>query len=173
MDLINKVKNFMTFGSVWDETNRTTKEILWRNIFIDTVNGYDWYKKKSLSLGRWAIGYNYAYVLVRVLEAIHPKEILECGLGQSSKIINDYVETYSEVLYDIVEHDPEWIDFFCTENQISSKVKINRSDMIEKQYLGASLYVYKDFGKIVEGKKYTFISIDGPWGGGYARALMY
>lgn len=87
------------------------EELWWRDIFVDTVKGYTWYHDKSLSLGRWAIGYNYAYVLARVLDELKPTDILECGLGQSSKIITDYVSVNSGVNYDIVEQDQNWIDF--------------------------------------------------------------
>jgi hypothetical protein len=91
---------------------RISEELLWRDIFVDTVEGYSWYKEKSLSLGRWAIGYNYAYMLARVLEEFRPEHILECGLGQSSKIIPDYVEANDRAVYDIVEQDEDWINFF-------------------------------------------------------------
>ena len=86
--LISKSKEYQ---DKCDELLRATQELLWRDIFVDTVNGYSWYKNKSISLGRWAIGYNYAYVLARVLDEFKPNNILECGLGQSSKIIADYV----------------------------------------------------------------------------------
>ena len=39
-----------------DEMLRIAKELLWRDIFVDTVKGYTWYHAQSLSLGRWAIG---------------------------------------------------------------------------------------------------------------------
>ncbi len=31
---------------------KMTQEMLWRDVFVDTVAGYEWYKKKSISLGR-------------------------------------------------------------------------------------------------------------------------
>lgn len=132
---------------------------------MDTVKGYAWYNEKSLSLGRWAIGYNYAYVLMRVLEEFKPKRILECGLGQSSKIITDYIAFKDGAAYDIVEQDPGWVDFLEQNCQFSKRVQIHIRDIIEKESIqGAKSYVYKDFDSVVKGKKYELLSIDGPWG---------
>lgn len=148
------------------EMSRNIQELLWRDIFADTVKGYAWYNGKSLSLGRWAIGYNYAYVLVRVLEEFKPKRILECGLGQSSKIIADYIASEDGAVYDIVEQDPNWVDFFKQNCRFGERVQIHIRDIIESNVSiqGTKSYIYKDFDSVVKGKKYALLSIDGPWG---------
>lgn len=136
----------------------------WRNVFVDTVGGYSWYNVPSISLGRWAVGYCYAYVLARVLESMKPKAILEMGLGQSSKIINAYAQYYTDIHYDIVEQDKNWIEFFCIEND-SAKMNIWHRPISEKMVYDYNVeYAYEDFETIVEGKKYNLISIDGPYG---------
>lgn len=149
-----------------DEMLRISKELLWSDIFSDTVRGYSWYNEKSLSLGRWAIGYNYAYVLARVLEEFRPTNILECGLGQSSKIIVDYVSAYNVTSYDIVEQDKNWVDFFSANANFSERIQFNIRNIIESEnrFGGEKTYIYEDFGSIVTGKKYDLLSIDGPWG---------
>jgi hypothetical protein len=139
-------------------------ENYWRNIFVDTVKGYDWYNVTSISLGRWAIGYSYAYVLSRTLNSLKPSKILECGLGQSTKIINSYVKYYPGSWADIVEQDYDWLSFFTNENMINDRVKIHHRDIKQINQNGKSCYVYNDFGSVVSGNKYTVISIDGPWG---------
>ncbi len=144
---------------------RTVKENYWRNIFVDTVQGMEWYKVSSLSLGRWAIGYQYAYVLCRVLNTLKPESVLECGLGQSSKIINSYSEYFDNVKVDIIEHDKEWIDFWKLENECSKNLNIHLRILKEKNYYEDSCYGYDDFESVVNGKKYSLLSIDGPWGG--------
>lgn len=144
-------------------------ENVWRNNFKDTVEGYSWYNVKSISLGRWAIGYNYAYVLARVLNSFRPRSILEFGLGQSSKIISSYVKyCKSEELihYDVIEQDENWIDFFKKENKIPEEMSIYQRDIVKKEnVLGGILYEYNDFDGIIKNKKYNLISVDGPWGG--------
>ena len=122
------------------------KELLWSNVFHDTVSTYEWFNVKSLSLGRSAIGYNFAYVISRILQNMHPTKILEFGLGQSSKIVSSYFQYYKKegMVYDLVEHDPSWADFFSIENDMKD-VKIHIKDI--------SIH-----------EKYQLIAIDGPYG---------
>lgn len=180
-DLTKKIKDFMSKGNLLvskseehqkmsDEILRAAKELLWCDVFKDTIKGYDWYREKSLSLGRWAIGYNYAYVLVRVLNELRPQSILECGLGQSSKIIEDYVVFEKNVRYDIVEQDQNWVNFFERDYGFTQRTCVHIRNIVETEFcpkggIGSKTYVYENFDGIVEGKKYELISIDGPWGG--------
>lgn len=163
--LVSKSKEYQ---DKCEETLRGVKELLWRDIFIDTVKGYQWYHDKSISLGRWAVGYNYAYVLARVLDEFGPTNILECGLGQSSKIIADYVAFNTETTYDIVEQDQNWVIFFKKNFPLIDRIQIHLRNIIEREVAytedGLKSYVYEDFASVVEGKKYGLISIDGPWG---------
>ena len=140
-------------------------EQLWSNVFHDTVSAYDWFKVKSLSLGRSAIGYNFAYVMSRILQSMHPKNILELGLGQSSKILNSYFQYYKKegMVYDIVEHDHSWADFFREEVSMED-VGLHFNEISMCQEYNDQFYRYEDLDEVLEGKRYHFISIDAPFG---------
>lgn len=119
-----------------------------------------------LSLGRWAIGYNYAYVLSRVLQETAPRAILECGLGQSSRLISAYCASKKDATFDVVEQNKEWAALckqnFCSSNNVNIFVREITQKEVE---IGKGMTnVYTDFASVVEGKKYSLISIDGPWG---------
>ena len=149
------------------KTYGLTQEMMWSHIFTDTVKGLEWYDVKSLSPGRWAVGYNYMYVLVRALEAIKPRSILELGLGQSTKIMASYFKNLNDgEYYDVVEQDKEWADFFSNGEKIDNIVgmTIHTRSIYTKEYKGADIYAYEDFDSVVKNKKYSLISIDGPWG---------
>lgn len=120
----------------------------------------------SLSLGRWAIGYNYAYVLARVLEETSPRRILECGLGQSSALIGAYVEANGDVMFDVVEQDASWAELCKKRFFNSERTQVFVRPIEQKEYKpgAGKTNVYQDFGNVVAGKKYSLISIDGPWG---------
>lgn len=156
-----------------EKARRVSLECNWRDIFHDTVDGYDWYNVKSLSLGRWAIGYEYAYVMARILNWLHPKYILECGLGQSTKIINSYISYYvnERCQADVVEQDKSWIDFFCKDNKINENVSIHNRALRTVNIDGNECFGYCDFESVVKNKKYSLISIDGPWGGDYISRI--
>lgn len=150
------------------EMEASVNELKWANIYHDTIGGYKWYNINSISLGRWAVGYNYAYILVRTLNEIKPASILECGLGQSTKIIASYMNYYMEnkiIKYDVVEQDSEWINFFGKNESISKNVNIYQREIVSKEKKGGKFYYYNDFKSVIKGKRYNLLSIDGPWGG--------
>ena len=65
------------------EVKGINKEILWGEIFNNTVSNSDWLTDRSFSPGRWAVGYQYLYSVYRILDIIKPQSILELGLGKA------------------------------------------------------------------------------------------
>lgn len=143
-----------------------TNEAVWGMVFNSSIENSEWLKDKAFYPGRWAVGYQYLYVLYRVLNTIMPKCILELGLGQSTKMISQYVNTYNGVIHKIAEHDTKWVDFYKQEFSLSQKSEIIIMNLDEIQYLSEpEVTVYKEFDEKLAGFKYDFISIDGPFGG--------
>lgn len=123
-------------------------------------------KQKKFSPGRWAIGYPVMYVLYRVLDEFRPRSILELGLGQSTKMISQYVAANEAVIHKVVEHDTRWINFFKNGNQISEQTEIIQKDLIEANLNGKEhIRCYEDFEKDIVPGKYDLIFIDAPIGG--------
>jgi len=155
------------------ENNRQTSETVWAEIFNNTIADSKWLTNKTFSPGRWAVGYPYLYVMYRVLNETKPKTILELGLGQSTRMIGQYVAAYTDVIHVVVEHDPEWIAFFENDFQLSSGSRIVQLEREMVAYKDADrVRVYKNFKEHFAGQKYDFISIDAPLGGDmkqYAR----
>ena len=155
------------------ETEENTREINWGIVFKDTITDSRWLKKQTFSLGRWAIGYQAAYALYRVLDEFRPKSILELGLGQSTKITSQYTEYYQDVQHAVVEHDNDWIEFYKNNYELPKSTNIIQCDWGTDEYNGVSgIRVYQGFGEKLEGKKFELMVIDGPLGGDmpeYAR----
>ena len=136
------------------EGARFASEAVWAETFNNTVNGSAWLKNTAFSPGRWAVGYPVLYVMYRVLNEARPQRILELGLGQSTRMIGQYVATHEGVEHVVVEHDPEWIAFFKNDFALSERTEILQLD------------------RALAGKKFDFIFIDAPLGGDmkqYAR----
>lgn len=148
-------------------------EGVWAAIFNNVISGSRWLKNTSFSAGRWAVGYQYLYVMYRVLNEIHPKRILELGLGQSTRMLGQYAASHKDVSHFVVEHDPEWINFFQRDFQLSSRSRIIQLERKMETYKEASaVRVFKGFRTKFRNKKFDFISIDAPFGGDmkqYAR----
>ena len=160
-------------GSI-NNLNRNVNELIWANIFHDAVKGCYWFPSEnfSMNLGRWAVGYNYYYVVFRILNEIKPKNILETGLGQSTRLIGQYIKTHENCRHNIVEHDANFArvsqeNFNFSPASKFNVVPIKRTtfDLDGGGQKGiVTHYDEKGFKNIVEGQQYDFISIDGPYG---------
>lgn len=142
-------------------------ELIWAKTWEDTCRGIDWLENMpSVSPGRWAVGYNYLYVMTRILNDIEPHRVLDLGLGISSTLISRYFSyrDYADGLHTIVEHDEEWVKFYTYKNKLSPVSDINIQKLVEKQYKGHPIFAYENLAKVVSEKKYTVISIDAPFG---------
>ncbi len=94
------------------ENRNILKEINYADVFNSTIHTSDWLIDKSFSPTSYAIGYPLLYVLYRILDEQHPKNILEFGLGQSTKLFHQYSVFVKEAHITTLEHDAKWIKFF-------------------------------------------------------------
>lgn len=152
---------------------RNSAETLWAEIFNSTIEGSSWLEHKNFSPGRYAVGYQYLYVLYRILSEIRPKNILDLGLGQSSWMMGQYAASNPAVSHTIVEHDPAWIDFFLGSHQLPDNSKIIQVGLHTTSFEdAAAVREYDGLAGMISGEKYDLISIDAPLGGDmkqYAR----
>ncbi len=147
-----------------ERTLGISSEILWAQVFNSTISGSEWLTNKTFSPGRWAVGYPYLYVLYRVLDEMKPKRILELGLGQTTRMISQYAAAFGAA-HDVAEHDADWISFFSRSFPLPAQTAITRLELTRRQYLeDDEVVAYGDFKAAFEGKKYDFLSIDGPFG---------
>ncbi len=170
LDLIDKRE--IEIKELFERYTRNSAETNWAAIYNSTIEGTEWLKSRSFSPGRWAVGYQYLYVLYRILNEIHPKNILDLGLGQSSWMIAQYAASMNTVSHIVVEHDPNWISFFVKDHQLSENTKIIQLDWNYTNYKETIVREYGGFSDTFTGQKFDLISIDGPLGGDmpiYAR----
>lgn len=122
------------------------------------------------------------YVVSRLLNEVRPGKILETGLGQSTRLIGSYVkwrEKQTQIEHIVVEHDPSWIDVFCGDFETGGSTRICQRDLVQMQIRNpvsqqaCATWMYQDFEPLLRGKKFDFISLDGPYGtnepGGFSR----
>ena len=169
-DLRNEIK---TISSYVTTTKALSKEILWSEIFNNTITDSHWLKDRRFSPGRWAVGYQYLYAVYRILNEAKPKTILELGLGQSTKMLSQYVLASPNTEHLVVEHDKKWIEFFSNEFKLPKNSYVIQLELENSKFKEDNeVLSYKDFAKVLENRKFDFISIDAPFGGNakiYAR----
>lgn len=145
-------------------------ELLMAQKYHDTIADYEWLKYKGISPGGWAIDYAFCYTLARTLNAMKPQSILECGLGQSSRLIHQYASYYNVDALTF-EHDEKWIDFLKNEAGNHYPINICKLELSNIEYKGQKTLTYKDYKKITNDKKYDLLVVDGPFGSShYSRS---
>lgn len=146
---------------------RTQKEILWSKIFTDTIKG-TCLEHQSLSLGRWAVGYPFAYILFRCLQIINPTSILELGLGESTKIISAFRQNSDiKISHCLIENNPRWVDFFKKSNpNVLDGCELFVLDYEFIKYKNFSeVRVFKGFSERLKRRNFSLIVVDAPLGG--------
>ena len=147
------------------DASRHAAEAVWAQIFNNTITNSAWLRDKTFSPGRWAVGYPFLYVMYRVLNEARPKRILELGLGQSTKMIAQYAVAFNDVEHIVVEHDPEWVKFFCNGFPLPANTKVT---LLEREMIpykeAEAIRVFKNFKETFQGQYFDFISVDAPLG---------
>lgn len=158
-------------ASELDEILRTNMELLWARTWEDTCRDIEWIKNlPGISPGRWAVGYNYIYVMTRVLNELKPHSILDLGLGISSSLISTYLgyekeKNSGQFEHLVVEQSQDWIETYTKGHVILPSTTIVQRNCKQIEYNGGNTYIYEDFKSVIADKRFDIISIDGPWGG--------
>lgn len=148
------------------EIQEYTRSIYWGQIYNSTITNSKWLYDKAISPGRWAVGYEYLYVLYRALTDSRPESILELGLGQSTKLTAQYAR-YMGIPHLVIEHDPQWTEYFLSGWPNLSGNTIVQLLPLEQRGSKEDIYfAYHNFGQVTQKDGgWSLISIDGPFGG--------
>ena len=146
-------------------TQRKANEMIWAQVFNNSITCSEWLKNTSFSPGRWAAGYPFLFILYQVLSGTRPEKILELGLGQTTKMITQYAGYY-KYDHDVVEHDNSWIEHCKNIFELHEKTSVHLLDLEQRPYLNdQNVTTYKGFAEKFADKQYGLILIDGPFGG--------
>lgn len=146
------------------QTTGYDREILYANIFRDTIEGSNWLKFKNFSLNAGAASYSFMYVLYRILDEVQPKNTLELGLGQTTKLTSQYAGHVEDAKVTVIESDQDWINVFSDKLELNDNIKIIQKDIETFEYDNTDNLRYKEFTAEISDEKFDFIIIDGPNG---------
>lgn len=163
--MISKIKKIISENKVRQEMQLLQlKELEWAHIYHDSIRGKKWLEDLPLNIGRWAGNYSFFYVLNRILYDYKPKQILELGLGESSKFISSYLENdLINSRHVIVEQSEEWIKEFQSKFTLSNKSEVFLCPLVEGEIEGYRSNFYDGFTDTIKGKFDLYI-VDGPFG---------
>jgi hypothetical protein len=140
------------------------QEIIWANIFHDSIKGKTPLKELPLNIGRWAGNYTFFYILFRILNDFKPNRILELGLGESSKFVSVFIDSYlKKSTHIIIEQDGEWKITFLKNFELSTQSEILVAPVNIEVIKGKEVKVYSTLTKVID-QKFDLYLIDGPHG---------
>lgn len=143
---------------------RLNEELLYGFVFNDTIRNSEWLKKNDFSLIKGAANYSLAYLLYRILNDASPNNILELGLGQSSKITTQYANHFTDTKLTIMDGSEDWINGFCENLIITDNIDIVNMDLENCEFGGKINLRFKDMLNVVKDEKFDFIIVDAPQG---------
>lgn len=161
---LNKILRIFKLYQEIEEHNKLLREIYWANVFNNTISNSTWLIDKSLSPGRWAIGYPLFYVIYRILDEVEPNNILEFGLGQSSRMFHQYASHYRLSNVSTLEHDSDWINIYKANKKIPSNANVSLIENEIITYKGFETLSIANLNKLVKNNKYDLILVDAPYG---------
>ncbi|MDR1398074.1 MAG: hypothetical protein LBJ14_10150 [Desulfarculales bacterium] len=144
------------------QTKKDISTIKHAALFHSLIEDCQWLKNKSFAPGGWALDYAALYTLFCILNFAKPKNILEFGLGQSSKMIHQYAGFFQSSRALTIEHDKNWRDFFL--NSVSGyeiKTALLQLETVEINGFKTQTYINIDELYSTSGD-FDFVLIDGP-----------
>ena len=149
------------------ELLKLQQENYWANIFNTATRGSTWFKDDNINIGRWAPGYVLFYVLYRILDETKPKNILELGMGETTRMIQKYKKVLNpEANCITVEHDKKWIELKKNSWLSSDLINVVNAELGEVVVNGKNTRQYLNLpGHLASfSKRFNLIVIDGPFG---------
>ena len=161
-----KLLKFLRITQLLENQNQIMKlqrENLFAQKFNNSIQDSEWLKYRNFSPGGWAVDYSFLFVLFKILNSMKPSNVIEFGLGQSSKMIHQYASYYKNDAVTI-EHDQDWVDFFQNDKQGDYHINIKLMDMEMINYKEVETRTYAEIENYCIGNKYDLIVVDGPLG---------
>ena len=143
------------------------KELNYAHLLHDGMRECFWLKNQTFDLHNWAANYSFIYLLFRILDKMEPRNILEFGLGQTTKLTTQYIVYKNPEAYlNVCEHSLDWIKIYRPELPKHEHIHINHLDLEYFEYRRKRNDKYAGLLELVSDQKFDLIIVDGPVGGG-------
>jgi hypothetical protein len=160
--MITKLRNIYRAVLALPQTERKLNELMWANIYRETIKDVPWLKNFSISPGIMAANFSLLYLLAKILKDNKISSILEFGLGQSTRFIESFtIHNHSITRHDVVEDSNDWAQIFDNDRSSQYKTIFPTKSKIKKHDI--SIQIFKDLKDQIE-KSYDLYLIDGPRG---------
>lgn len=137
---------------------RMLEELFWMSHFDRRLKSRKRLEGVDLRLGNWALGPAGMSILLDTLTQVRNPRVLELGLGESSKIVAQTLESDNHL---VIDHDESWVKHWTTQQEQRGapvpKIEVFPMRFSKKR----SQY---DFGEKRIGEGFNVFLVDGPFG---------
>lgn len=149
-----------------EDIKKQNTELLFANIFRDSIQDSSWVKNKSFSPFQAAANYSLLYKLFKIYDIFQPQNVLEFGLGQSTKLSAQYAAAHKEARILAIDDNKEWIKIIG--NQLGSVANLNIQYLpvgdLKLGSIKSKAAEYIGLKDVIKKAKYDLIIVDGPVG---------
>ncbi len=166
-DKLSSMKeDFNTFTGLSSKSIQKQNEELFKGmIFNNLIQNKDWIKNKEFIPTKGAATYSFLYILLIILDKIQPENILEFGLGQTTKLTTQYAKFKNPNCFlQTIDHDENWINAMIAELPVSENINIIKRDLETFTLNNTKNDKYHNLQEVTKDTKYDLIIIDGPFG---------
>ena len=173
-DKLSSMKeNFNTFTNMANtkielsskSIQKQNEELFKGMIFNNLIQNKDWIKNKEFIPTKGAATYSFLYILLIILDKIQPENILEFGLGQTTKLTTQYAKFKNPNCFlQTSDHDENWINAMIAELPVSENINIIKRDLETFTLNNTKNDKYHNLQEVTKDTKYDLIIIDGPFG---------
>jgi hypothetical protein len=108
-------------------------ELLSAQIFNNLIQNHIWLECKDFIPVKGAATYSFLLILLIILEKIKPQNILEFGIGQTSKITTSYVSNFqNNAKLKIIEQDEKWLETFSLKLSKHKNIELIQRNICQK-----------------------------------------
>ncbi|MBR1825930.1 MAG: hypothetical protein IJ770_05020 [Alphaproteobacteria bacterium] len=149
------------------QTKQYFNELNFADLLHDTTIQSPWLRDKSFSLFGWAANYSFIYTLCRILDKVRPTDILEMGLGQTTRLTSQYIAyNRNDAHLTVCEHNADWIDIYKKDLPNTDNIDLHHFNLEYFEYEGQQNDKYAGLLEYIGKQKFDLIIVDGPVGGG-------
>ena len=159
-DSFNRFNDYKRITAKNDKFYRQiNNELKYAFVFNDTIKESEWLIKKDFSLVNSAANYSFMYSLYRILNDAEPKNILELGMGQTTKLTSQFANYFNDCKLTVLEGDEIWIENFAEQLVISENIHICHMDLENVTIDGTLNTRFKGVLDIVADDKFDLVII--------------
>ncbi|RAP45167.1 hypothetical protein [uncultured Methanosphaera sp.] len=156
--------NLEQYKGTYNDILRRIREVNYGLVFNDTIKNSSWLHNENFSSNNGAANYSFLYLLYRILNEVKPSNILELGLGQSSKLTTQYTNKFTHSKLTIIDQDKTWIENFSKNLDFCKNISIKYVEVEEFEYNNTTNTRYRDLEEKLSDNKLDLVIIDGPTG---------